>query len=125
VQTAEFVEEVFDRVIATNVKGTWLCMKYELRQMLLQGLDAIVSASLNGLRGSPRAGVAYCGSKHAVIGMTQTTALEYATKGIRVNAVCLGSVLTEANNYYTMAPAEREARAKGMYPMGRLATPEE
>jgi NAD(P)-dependent dehydrogenase (short-subunit alcohol dehydrogenase family) len=126
VQTAEFAEEIFDRVIATNVKGTWLCMKYELRQMLAQGDGAIVNcASITGLRGWPRAGVAYCGSKHAVIGMTQTTALEYATAGIRVNAVCPGSVLTEASNYYTMEPAEREARAKGVYPMGRLATPEE
>lgn len=126
VRTGDFAEETFDQIMATNVKGTWLCMKYELQQMLRQEGGAIVNcASVLGLRGLPAPGVAYVTSKHAIVGMTRTAALEYATDGIRVNAVCPGSVLTEASLFSRMDPVQRAERAKALHPMGRLATPEE
>lgn len=125
-RTSEFDEVVFDQIVATNVKGTWLCMKYELPRMLSQGHGVIVNcASVMGLRGSEAPGVAYVGSKHAIVGMTKATALEYAPQGIRVNAVCPGSVLTEMSPFATMAPADRDARAKALHPMGRFVQPEE
>ena len=125
-RTSEVDEAVFDQVVATNVKGTWLCMKYELLRMLSQGHGVIVNcASVMGLRGSEAPGVAYVGSKHAIVGMTKATALEYAPQGIRVNAVCPGSVLTEMSPFATMAPADRDARAKALHPMGRFVRPEE
>jgi NAD(P)-dependent dehydrogenase (short-subunit alcohol dehydrogenase family) len=124
--TADFDEAVFDQIVATNIKGTWLCMKYELVRMLAQGHGVIVNcASVMGLRGSEVPGVAYVGSKHAIVGMTKATALEYASHGIRVNAVCPGSVLTEMSPFNAMDPADRDARAKALHPMGRLVKPEE
>jgi NAD(P)-dependent dehydrogenase (short-subunit alcohol dehydrogenase family) len=118
-------EEDFDRTININLKGIWLCLKYEIQQMLRQGGDgAIVNmASTTGLVGSAGAG-AYCASKHGVIGLTQTAALENAKKGIRINSVCPG---------FTETPmAERIFRAPGVrkyilscHPIGRLGTPGE
>lgn len=81
-------ETVFDRVMAVNVRGVWLCMKYEIPAMLQSGGGAIVNlASVAGLIGAP-GGSAYTASKHAVIGMTKAVALEFARHGVRVNAVC-------------------------------------
>ena len=81
-------DEMFDRVIAVNLKGLWLCMKAELPPMLAQGRGAIVNiASVAGLVGAPK-GAAYTASKHGVVGLTKSAALEYAKAGIRVNAIC-------------------------------------
>jgi len=122
--THEFPEDLWDRMIDVNLKGVWLCMKYEIPQMLEQGGGAIVNASsITGLVGYP--GVcAYAASKHGVIGLTKTAALEYAQQGIRVNAVCPGYVETPMIAR-GIADPERKATLEAEAPIGRLARPKE
>lgn len=124
-RTAECTEENWDHVLTLNLKGVWLCMKYELLQMLKQGGGAIVNnasvAGLVGLRGGP----AYSASKGGVIQLTRTAALEYAKKGIRVNAVCPGYVLTDMTEGHLKTNPEFEAQIKKYQPLGRLGTAEE
>src|SRR5262245_28468235 len=90
----DYPEEMFDRVIAVNLKGVWLGLKHVGRLMKAQGAGAIVNtASIAGLTGTPNV-VAYTASKHAVVGMTRTAAMEFARHGIRVNAICPGPIET-------------------------------
>jgi NAD(P)-dependent dehydrogenase (short-subunit alcohol dehydrogenase family) len=124
--TADYPEADWDRVIAVNLKGVWLCMKYELPQMQLQGGGAIVNtASIAGLVGAHRM-PAYVASKHGVAGLTKAAALEYAKAGIRVNAVCPGVIRTPmVERFFFTRHPRAEARLTAFEPIGRLGTPEE
>jgi NAD(P)-dependent dehydrogenase (short-subunit alcohol dehydrogenase family) len=121
--TADYPEERWQQVIAVNLTGVWLCMKYEIPQMLHQGGGTIVNtASAAGLVGT-RGTAAYVASKHGVVGLTKTAALEYAQQGIRVNCVCPGMVQTPMTESRLRDPAlQAQIRAR---PMGRVGTPEE
>ena len=119
--TADWEEEAFDHIIQVNLKGTWLCMKTELKQMVEQGGGAIVNtASLAGLTGFITT-IGYAASKHAVVGMTKTAALEYAPK-IRVNALCPGYVDTDL---LKDSMARRAEQILARIPFKRLADPME
>jgi len=117
----------FERVLQVNLVGVWLCLKYEARHMLDHGGGAIVNtASLAGLIGFPM-NVAYSASKHAVVGITRTAALEYARANIRVNAVCPAFVHTPMVDQLVEFGGARMSleRLASMQPMGRLGTPDE
>ncbi len=112
----------FDEVNAINLRGVWTCMKHELLQMRQQGSGAIVNcSSLGGLVGLPGR-AAYHASKHGVIGLTKSAALDYATKGIRVNAVCPGCIDTPMGDGIDPAAMKEFLRDQ---PIGRMGRPEE
>ena len=121
-KTAEWSEEAFDRMIAVNLKGVWLCMRHELPQMQTQGGGAIVNtASIAGLAGLPTSS-AYVAAKHGVVGLTKTAAIEYAEASIRVNAVCPGYIRTP------MTEPGMRLRGEAILaqtPFKRLGNPEE
>jgi NAD(P)-dependent dehydrogenase (short-subunit alcohol dehydrogenase family) len=122
--TADYSEESWDAVLGINLKGVWLCMKYELQQMLAQGVGAIVNtASIAGLVGIP-GNIGYVASKHGVVGLTRAAALEYAPQGIRVNAVCPGYIDTPLIEALTNDPATNRAIV-ARHPQGRLGQPGE
>jgi len=122
---AETNEEDWIRVININLIGVFLCMKYELIQMAKQGCGAIVNtSSRNGLVGGPFIS-SYTASKHGVIGLTRSAALEYAPVGIRINAVCPGAVRTTMTEQLMKQMPELEKAYAEMEPMGRMASPDE
>jgi len=123
--TAECTEENWDRVIGINLKGVWLCMRHQIPAMLKQGSGVIVNcSSVAGLVGFQGI-AAYTASKHGVVGLTKTAALDYATQGIRVNAVCPGVIRTEMIDRFTKGSSEAETQMTEMQPVGRMGTPEE
>jgi len=121
-KTADWSEEAFDRMIAVNLKGVWLCMRHELPQMQAQGGGVIVNtASIAGLAGLPTSS-AYVAAKHGVVGLTKTAAIEYAEVNIRVNAVCPGYIRTP------MTEPGMRLRGEAILaqtPFKRLGNPEE
>jgi NAD(P)-dependent dehydrogenase (short-subunit alcohol dehydrogenase family) len=126
-KTAEWGEESFDRMIAVNLKGVWLCMRAEIRQMLTQkamgkaGGSIVNTGSIAGLIGLVTSS-AYVAAKHGVLGLTKTAALEYADDAIRVNAVCPGFVKTRMTED---AMRRRGERIIAQTPMGRMGEPGE
>jgi NAD(P)-dependent dehydrogenase (short-subunit alcohol dehydrogenase family) len=126
IETAELSLEEWNRVMATNLTGTFLCMQAEIRQMLKQGGGTIVNcSSIGGLRGV--AGLpAYIASKHGVVGLTKAAALEYCRKDIRINAVCPGQIATPMNDWLTNGDKQMEAEMiEKTQPIGRLGSAEE
>jgi NAD(P)-dependent dehydrogenase (short-subunit alcohol dehydrogenase family) len=123
--TADSTREDWDRVIGVNLRGVWSCMKHELRQMERQGSGAIVNnASVGALTGHP--GVpSYIASKHGVVGLTRTAALEYVKRGIRVNAVNPGLIDTQIARDVVSGDEQAYAEMERQVPIGRAGRPEE
>ncbi len=121
--TGECSIENFDRVIGINLRGLFLCLREQTGIMSAQGAGAVVNvasvAGLVGFAGLP----AYCASKGGVVQLTRAAALEYATRGVRVNAVCPGAVRTEMIDRITRKDPETEAEFRHMHPMERMGTP--
>lgn len=122
---AELDPDEYDRIMKIDLRSVWLCMKYELQQMKIQGSGAIVNcSSLGGLVGNPGR-AAYHAAKHGVLGMTKSAAIEYAPKGIRINAVCPGVIETPmVDRMVETGDFSREAGA-ALAPIGRLGRAEE
>ncbi|GAA2059631.1 glucose 1-dehydrogenase [Williamsia deligens] len=125
IDVADEPAENFDRVASVNLRGVWACMKHELRQMRAQGGGAIVNcSSLGGLVGNP--GLAsYHATKHGVIGLTSSAALEYAPRGVRINAVCPGTIDTPMVADMLEKGALEDGAMTAAIPMDRLGRPDE
>ena len=123
--TADSTYEEWERVTGINLRGVWSCMKYELRQMERQGSGAIVNnASVGALTGNPGIG-SYIASKHGVIGLTRTAALEYVKNGIRVNAVNPGLIDTQIARDVVSGDEQAYSQIAKNVPIGRAGRPEE
>jgi NAD(P)-dependent dehydrogenase (short-subunit alcohol dehydrogenase family) len=126
-------EQNFERIITVNVKSVWLCMKHEISQMLNNGGGTIVNtSSVAGVVGSRGLSI-YCASKHAILGLTKTAALEFASQGIRINAICPGVTETPmigaSKSQLKNNAQDTQSNEKSLYyercPLGRIASPEE
>ncbi len=125
-ETADTTQEDYDRVMGINLRGVWSCMKFELQQMRKQGSGTIVNcSSLGGLVGGAERGI-YHAAKHGVLGFTKTAALEYAARGIRINAICPGLIWTPmADQMVAGGQGEILEAMKKSVPMGRYGRAEE
>ena len=124
-QTADYPEESWRRVLAVNLTGVWLCMKFEIPPMLRQGGAIVNMSSILGTVGFVGA-PAYTAAKHGVIGLTKSAALEYATRNIRVNSVCPGFIATPMLENAGLVPGSDAYKAVAeLHPMKRLGRPEE
>lgn len=122
---ADAEEAVFDKIMDINVKGVYLCMQQELKRMLANGGGAIVNtSSIAGLGAAPTMGI-YSASKHAVIGLTKSAAIEYAKKNIRVNAVCPAVIDTDMYRRAVASDPNKELAISKLHPVGRVGKPEE
>lgn len=122
---SDTTEEDFDSVLNINLKGVWLCMKYEIRQMLAQGTGSIVNiSSINGLSGTKGASV-YSASKHGVIGLTKSAALEYAKSNLRINVICPGAIQTPGLEEWATKIGIATSAIQPEIPMGRIGNPDE
>lgn len=123
--TAEYEEEEWNRIVDTNLRSVFLCMKHELPLILKQGGGAIVNTSSGagviGIKGSP----AYTAAKHGVIGLTRAAALDYAAQNIRVSAICPGYIDTAMMDRFTEGTPEGRAKVISEEPVGRMGKPEE
>jgi NAD(P)-dependent dehydrogenase (short-subunit alcohol dehydrogenase family) len=118
-------EETFGRIMDINVKGVWLSMKYEIPEMLKRGGGAIVNmSSVAGVVGFPGLGI-YIASKHAVIGLTKSAAVEYSKLGVRINAVNPAAIETEMLGHVAGDNPEALAQMAAGHPIGRIGRPEE
>lgn len=119
-------EEEWDRLMAINLKGVWLSMRAEIPAMLAGGGGAIVNtSSISGLVGSTTGFVAYSASKHGILGLTKSSALEFAKQGIRVNAVCPGYIETPLWDKYTKEDPDMASVLQERQPIGRMGTADE
>jgi NAD(P)-dependent dehydrogenase (short-subunit alcohol dehydrogenase family) len=123
--TAELEEVEWDRIVDINLRGVFLCMKYEIPLMLKQGGGAIVNTSSGAGIIGVKEGAAYVASKHGVIGLTKSAALEYASQNIRVNAVCPGYIDTPMMDRFTGGTSEGREKVIAEEPVGRMGQPEE
>ena len=123
---AKASEETFDRLMSVNVKGVFLCMKYEILQMLAQGGGGSIvnTSSIGGVSGAPRQPL-YGATKHAVLGMTKAAAVEYGRKGVRVNAFCPGVIRTPMMELAIERDPRRKDRIDQIHPIGRVGEAED
>lgn len=118
-------EATYDKIMDVNVKGVWRCMKYQIPELLKQSTSAIVNtASIAGLGAAPKMSI-YSASKHAVIGLTKSAAVEYGKKGLRVNAICPAVIDTEMFRRATQNDPQKEQYVRSLHPVGRIGQPDE
>ena len=122
---AEITDEEYNRTVAVDLTGVWNCMRHEIQQMLKQGGGAIVNtSSMGGMVGFPGQ-AAYIACKHAVLGLTKTAAIDYAAKGIRINAICPGAILTPMGEELIKRNPQLKAEILRDIPAGRMGQPSE
>jgi len=123
--TDDLTEQEWDRIVNINLRGVFLCMKYEIPLMLRNGAGVVVNTSsgagVKGFKGQ----AAYAAAKHGVIGLTRSAALDYASQNIRINAVCPGIVETSMMDRFTRGTSEGRERVIAQEPIGRMGKPDE
>ena len=122
---ADQEEETFDRVMTINVKGTWLCMKYEIPELIESGGAIVNVASVAAVIGGSPGNACYVGSKHAVLGMTRSASLDYANQGVRINAICPGAIDTPLVREFVGDNLELLDKISQAHPLGRMAEADE